>query len=113
MRNDKGRFILRLPGEGNMEMPLIAKGRRKLASVAYLIAKLAKILVKIAQQGTQVIIATHSLFLLKELDLQLEFKQLKKGSAEKLEGRFFALAQAERYEESVIARDTVGGRGNT
>ncbi len=115
VRNENGRFILRLPGEGNMEMPLVAEGMRKLASVAYLIAngslmdkstlywdepetnlnplliaKLAETLVKISQQGTQVIIATHSLFLLKELDLQL-----KKASAKHPSGRFFALAPGE------------------
>ncbi len=115
VRNENGRFILRLPGEGNMEMPLVAEGMRKLASVAYLIAngslmdkstlywdepetnlnpiliaKLAEILVKIAEQGTQVIIATHSLFLLKELDIQL-----KKVPDKKPEGRFFALASGD------------------
>ena len=117
VRNENGRFILRLPGEGNMEMPLVAEGMRKLASVAYLIAngslmdkatlywdepetnlnplliaRLAEILVKIAQQGTQVIIATHSLFLLKELDIQLKAASplLQENFA-----RFFALAADE------------------
>jgi ABC-type cobalamin/Fe3+-siderophores transport system ATPase subunit len=115
VRNENGRFILRLPGEGNMEMPLVAEGMRKLASIAYLIAngslmdkatlywdepetnlnpllitKLAEILVRITQQGTQVIIATHSLFLLKELDLQL-----KKSHATDQHARFFALAASD------------------
>jgi predicted ATPase len=160
VRNENGRFILRLPGEGNMEMPLVAEGIRKLASVAYLIAngslmdkstlywdepetnlnplliaQLAKILVRIAQQGTQVIIATHSLFLLKELDLQLKQVRGKNQS-----GRFFALAQgndgvivqagnsieeiepitaleaeidqAERYEALVLDTEPAGGKRN-
>lgn len=118
VRNENGRFILRLPGEGNMEMPLVAEGMRKLASVAYLIAngslidkstlywdepetnlnplliaKLAEILVKIAQQGTQVILATHSLFLMKELDLQLKKERGKRLSRlPNPPARFFALA---------------------
>lgn len=123
VKNENGRFILRLPGEGNMEMPLVAEGMRKLASVAYLIAngslmdqstlfwdepetnlnplliaKLAEILIRMVQQGTQVIIATHSLFLMKELDLQLRFENEKYNSSYHhpfpidLPVRFFALS---------------------
>ncbi len=115
VRNENGRFILQQSGNGKLEMPLVAEGIRKLASVAYLIAngsltdqstlywdepetnlnpllivKLAEILVKIAQQGTQIIIATHSLFLLKELDLQLKI-----AHNQNQQGRFFALAPSE------------------
>ena len=89
-----GEFYLSIPGEGNMEMPLVAEGLRKLAMLARLIStgalldkgylfwdepetnmnpKLIKVLTRsiltLCQQGIQVFIATHSYFLLKELDL--------------------------------------------
>ena len=89
-----GEFYLSIPGEGNMEMPLVAEGLRKLAMLARLIStgalldkgylfwdepetnmnpKLIKVLARsiltLCQQGIQVFIATHSYFLLKELDL--------------------------------------------
>ncbi|MBB2485488.1 ATP-binding protein [Mitsuaria sp. WAJ17] len=95
--NANGRFVLSIPGEGNMEIPLVAEGIRKLATVAYLVAngvlkdkatlywdepetnlnpkllsQLAQILVLVAAKGTQVILATHSLFLLRELDMCLQ-----------------------------------------
>ena len=109
--NENGRFVLRQPGIGNMEIPLIAEGLRKLASVAYLIAngslkskstlywdepetnlnptliaKLAAILVTISKQGIQIILATHNLFLLKEIDLQMKIAKFNNA-------RFFALAK--------------------
>lgn len=89
-----GEFYLSIPGEGNMEMPLVAEGLRKLAMLARLIStgalldkgylfwdepetnmnpKLIKVMARsiltLCQQGIQVFIATHSYFLLKELDL--------------------------------------------
>lgn len=89
-----GEFYLNVPGEGKMEMPLVAEGLRKLAMLARLIStgvllekgylfwdepetnlnpKLIKVLaasiMQLCQQGIQVFIATHSYFLLKELDL--------------------------------------------
>jgi predicted ATPase len=89
-----GRFYLRIPGQGNLEMPLVAEGLRKLAMLARLITtgslldkgylfwdepeanlnpKLIKLVAwaafTLSQQGIQVVIATHSLFLLKELEL--------------------------------------------
>lgn len=92
--NGTGEFYLNIPGEGNMEMTLVAEGLRKLAMLARLIStgvllekgclfwdepetnlnpKLMKVLatsiVALCQQGIQVFIATHSYFLLKELDL--------------------------------------------
>jgi len=82
-----GEFYLNMPGEGNMEMPLVAEGLRKLAMLARLIStgvllekgylvwdepetnlnpKLIKVLARsiltLCQQGIQVFIATHSLF---------------------------------------------------
>lgn len=89
-----GEFYLNIPGEGKMEMPLVAEGLRKLAMLARLIntgvllekgylfwdepetnlnPKLLKVLARsiltLCQQGIQVFVATHSYFLLKEIDL--------------------------------------------
>lgn len=86
-----GRFYLVLPN-GKMEMHLVAEGLRKLAMIARLIATgslldkgylfwdepeanlnpriikaVAKTILQIAQSGIQVFIASHSLFLLREL----------------------------------------------
>jgi predicted ATPase len=89
-----GRFYLDVNGEGRMEMPLVAEGMRKLAMLARLIStgvlhqqgylfwdepetnlnpKLIKTIagsiVSLAAEGIQVFIATHSLFLLRELEM--------------------------------------------
>jgi len=123
--NNNGRFVLSIPGEGNMEIPLDAEGMRKLATVAYLVAngvlknkatlywdepetnlnpkllsQLANILVLIAQQGTQVVLATHSLFLLKELDLCLKDTRVP--------SRFIALSSSEDQRSVIVtAGDSV------
>lgn len=97
-----GRFYLNL-ASGNMEMHLVAEGLRKLATVARLIATgslldkgylfwdepeanlnpkviktVAVAILQIAESGIQVFIATHSLFLMRELHIlkQRDFKQL-------------------------------------
>jgi predicted ATPase len=94
-----GRFYLN-SAAGNMEMHLVAEGLRKLATVARLIATgsllgpgwlfwdepeanlnpavtkiVARTIMQIAQNGVQVFLATHSLFLLRELHIlqQREF----------------------------------------
>lgn len=89
-----GRFYLRLPGEGRMEMPLVAEGLRKFAMLARLISTgvllekgylfwdepetnlnpkliktLAQSIVKLSEQNVQIFIATHSLFLLREFEI--------------------------------------------
>ncbi len=106
---DHEQFYLRLPS-GTMEMHLVAEGLRKLATVARLIATgslldkgylfwdepeanlnpkvvktVAKTILQIAESGIQVFIATHSLFLLRELHIlqQRDFKEL--------DGRCFGL----------------------
>ena len=88
-----GRFYLKVV-TGNMEMHLVAEGLRKLATVARLIATgslldkgylfwdepesnlnpriiktVARAILQIAASGIQVFIATHSLFLLRELHI--------------------------------------------
>jgi len=90
------RFYLQLKHGGRFEIPLVAEGFRKLGAVAYLLAngtvarqsilfwdepetnlnpaymvKLARLLVAIARNNTQVFIATHSLFMVRELSLLL------------------------------------------
>ena len=91
-----GRFYLRPRGGGNMEMPLVAEGWRKLAALARLIATgatldrgclfwdepeanlnpklirdVAEAILRICQAGVQVFMATHSLFLLREFEVLL------------------------------------------
>ena len=97
-----GRFYLN-HASGNMEMHLVAEGLRKLATVARLIATgslldkgylfwdepeanlnpkviktVARAILQVATSGIQVFIATHSLFLLRELHIlqQRDFKKL-------------------------------------
>lgn len=89
-----GRFYLSLPGQGKMEMPLVAEGLRKLAMVARLIGTgslldkgylfwdepetnlnpkliklVAKVILHLCKNSIQVFIASHSLFLLRELEI--------------------------------------------
>ena len=100
-RND--RFYLKQPGVGNMEMSLVAEGHRKLAMLARLIAtgslldkgclfwdepesnlnpklirEISLAILHICRNGVQVIIATHSLFLLRELEMLLKKEEFKK-----------------------------------
>lgn len=89
-----GRFYLNLPNK-RLEVPLIAEGQRKLATLAQLlmtgalqhgylfwdepeanlnprlIKKIAPILLSLCELGVQVFIATHSLFLLREIEICL------------------------------------------
>lgn len=96
IRLDAGRFYLfpNRNGTGKMEIPLVAEGLRKLAILAYLLingslqgrstlfwdepetnlnpklmVRLAHALVELAEQGYQVVMATHSLFMLREIEL--------------------------------------------
>lgn len=111
--DQNGRFYLQIPGKGKMEMPLVAEGLRKLAMVARLISTgslldkgylfwdepeanlnprlikvVARLLLSLSAHGIQVIVATHSLFLLRELEI-LSYQQ--KGK--KADQRFFALCE--------------------
>jgi len=94
IRNENGRFYLVQKGSGKFEVSLVAEGFRKLGAIAYLLAngslgnqsvlfwdepetnlnpayirKVAEMLVEITASGTQVFVATHSLFLLRELSM--------------------------------------------
>lgn len=89
-----GRFYLQIPGEGKLEMPLVAEGLRKLAMLARLISTgtlleqgylfwdepetnlnprliklIARCIMSLCAQGIQVFVASHSLFLLRELEM--------------------------------------------
>ena len=102
-----GRFYLKLPGE-KIEMHLVAEGLRKLAMIARLIAtgslldkgylfwdepesnlnpkivkQVASTIVSLARNGIQVFVATHSLFLMREIHILL------KQSILALDARFF------------------------
>lgn len=105
-----GRFYLK-NASGRMEMPLVAEGMRKLAMLARLIAtgalldkgclfwdepeanlnprlikEIAHSVVSLSKAGIQVFIATHSLFLLRELEMLLKERRFSTVSA-----RFFSL----------------------
>lgn len=110
-----GRYYLLVPGGGKFEMMLVAEGLRKLAMLAQLArngtlspgsylfwdepesnlnAKLvklvAKALIELCRQNIQVFIATHSLFLLRELEILLTAPENADVSRE-----FFGLHRAE------------------
>lgn len=92
-KNEQGFYFYSHKGRGNLEAPLMAEGLRKLGMLAYLlrngaltkrstllwdepeanlnprlIKQMAEILFKLSQD-MQVIVATHSLFLLKEFEI--------------------------------------------
>ncbi|NLB32042.1 MAG: AAA family ATPase [Alcaligenaceae bacterium] len=89
-----GQFYLTIQGTGSMEMQLVSEGLRKLAMLAQLIGNgvlqengyvfwdepesnlnpkliklIAEVIYSLATNGIQVFIATHSLFLLRELEI--------------------------------------------
>lgn len=107
-----GRFYLRALGKGRIEMPLVAEGHRKLAMLARLIAtgsllgsgylfwdepeanlnlrlirSVALAILGLARDGVQVFVATHSLFLLRELEVLSKTDDF--GDVDQ---RYFALA---------------------
>lgn len=113
MDASSGRFYLRVAGEGRMEMPLVAEGLRKFAMLARLISTgvlldkgylfwdepetnlnpkliktLAQSIVHLAAQGIQVFIATHSLFLLRELEILLA----RRTGRDAVPSRYFGLS---------------------
>ena len=112
---DNGRFYLAMPGKGNMEIPLVAEGLRKIAMLAYLITngslkdkgmlfwdepetnlnpklikQIAKTLITLVQNGIQVFVASHSLFLMRELEILSNTKPY-----DTLQQRYFALGEKE------------------
>lgn len=125
-----GRRLIFVGKDGNtMGTPLLAEGIRKLAILPYfirhgliqmkgetlfwdepetnlnprLISKLAEALVILAREGVQIILATHSLFLLKEIDLQLQLA----AETQKVPSRFFALSLLGEHGVQVSAGDNL------
>lgn len=111
VEEDNGRFYLVFPKEKRLEMNMVAEGLRKFGTLQKLLAngsltpkatlfwdepeanlnpallrKLAAVLAELARQGFQIIMATHSLFLLKELHILSRQKD-----AKKLPMRYFGL----------------------
>jgi len=94
MENNRFYLFPDAAGKGKIEMPLVAEGIRKIALLTYLVMngglrdksllfwdepevnlnpklmrQLSSTLVEMAEQGVQIVIATHSLFLLRELEI--------------------------------------------
>ncbi len=94
IEEDNGRFYLVFPKEKRLEMNMVAEGLRKFGTLQKLLAngsltpkvtlfwdepeanlnpvllkKMAAVLTELARQGFQIILATHSLFLLNELHI--------------------------------------------
>ena len=115
LEEKSGRFYLRQPGAGDMEMPLVAEGWRKIAMLARLITtgslynggclfwdepeanlnpklirEVARAILRLCQVGVQVFVATHSLFLLRELEVLLH-----REFADDVEQRCFALRRGD------------------
>jgi ABC-type transport system involved in cytochrome c biogenesis ATPase subunit len=111
VRRHGSRFYLHLPRQGIMEVPLIAEGLRKVAMLAYLAAngsltdksmlfwdepeanlnprivrQLCRTLIDLVNKGVQVFLATHDLFVMKELSFLIE------KSEKKTPARFFGLS---------------------
>jgi len=107
---DDGRFYLKKQ-TGNLEAPLVAEGLRKIAIIARLIAtgsligtgslfwdepeanlnpkvikQVARTIFQLCKSGIQVFIASHSLFLMRELDILLKSDDFREVGA-----RFFGL----------------------
>jgi ABC-type transport system involved in cytochrome c biogenesis ATPase subunit len=128
--DNNGRFYLSIAGSGNMEMPLVSEGFRKLAMLARLIANgvvreqgylfwdepeanlnprlirlAAQVIHALCQRGVQVFIASHSFFLLKELDML--------AKKDPISQRFISLSRgAEAPEINVDQADSLSQLGN-
>ena len=109
----KDRFYLQRLDVGKLEMPLVAEGWRKLGMLVQLIAtgslldkgclfwdepeanlnprlirEIARAILGICEEGVQVFVATHSLFLLRELEILLKQDEF---AAVKKKKKYFAL----------------------
>lgn len=121
-----GRVYLKSEGGGNLEMPLLAEGQRKIAMLAFLILNgamtrrgaiywdepetnlnpklmvgLVTALVELAASGVQIFVATHSLFLTREIALQLG--RYKKKSL--ISARYFLLEKRDGGVKKQVSED--------
>lgn len=117
-----GEFYLKQPGVGTIEAPLLAEGHRKLAMLVRLISNgvlleggylfwdepeanlnpasqraIAHALVHLANHGTQIVVATHSMFLLREIQM----------SSEEISPRFIGLNRQQDSEQPMAAAQVV------
>ncbi|MCK5896606.1 MAG: ATP-binding protein, partial [Cocleimonas sp.] len=124
---ENGRFYLSTPNKGKIEISMVAEGQRKLAMLAQLIATgslldsgylfwdepesnlnpklikvIAKVILHLCNNGIQIFIASHSLFLLQELEILLEYKEFKKVNT-----RYFSLCLEDSGDVTVQQGDTV------
>jgi hypothetical protein len=122
------RFYVKAPS-GKIEAHLVAEGHRKLATIARLIAtgsligkgslfwdepeanlnpkvikRIARTILQLCQAGIQVFVASHSLFLLRELDILLRIEEFQDVAA-----RFFGLHPGDGV--AVLQGDTVDDIG--
>lgn len=123
VKNERGRFYLYQKEGGRLEIDLVAEGLRKLATLAFLlkngsltdttalfwdepeanlnpllIKKLARMLMLLSARNFQIVIATHSLFLLKELHILTKESELNKV-------RYFGLSSGTSSASEVISTD--------
>jgi ABC-type transport system involved in cytochrome c biogenesis ATPase subunit len=109
-------FYLTAPGRGKLEAPLLAEGIRKLASLVFLlmngslnnkgtlfwdepetnlnpklIRSLARALFTLGASGFQVVLSTHSLFLLREIQILAEASKKRKAKVHPI--RFIGLSK--------------------
>lgn len=126
VQEDNGRFYLVFPKEKRLEMNMVAEGLRKFGTLQKLLAngtltlkstlfwdepeanlnpallqKLATVLAELVRQGFQIILATHSLFLLKELHILSRQK-----TVQKLPIRYFGLNSGEDGATAVTTVDS-------
>lgn len=125
VEEDNGRFYLVFPKEKRLEMNMVAEGLRKFGTLQKLLVngsltpkatlfwdepeanlnpallrKLAAVLAELARQGFQIILATHSLFLLKQLHILSRQKD-----AKKLPVRYFGLNVGKDGATTVVTKD--------
>lgn len=122
VKQENGRFYLYQKDGGRLEMDLVAEGLRKLATLSFLlkngslnattalfwdepeanlnpklIRQLAKMLIILSKENYQIVLATHSLFLLKELHI------LSKTQGAKV--RYFGLSTGDKNATDVTKED--------
>lgn len=125
IRLESGHFYLHpfKTGQGRIEVHLVAEGMRKLAMLVYLLMNgalknrgtlfwdepetnlnpklmvlVARALVALAKQGYQIVLATHSLFLLRELSINLS------SDGESIQANFIGLSAGEELEEAKVSQ---------